>query len=62
MELNEKELENVLAGNTHGMSEKTAEEHPELFRGKSLEELKELKENILYSPETADYIPEGKSK
>jgi len=62
VELSEKDLENVLAGNTQGMSEKIAQEHPDLFRDKSLEDLKQLREDILYSPEPDNCIPEGKSK
>lgn len=41
MEFNEEELKNVFAGNSEGMSEQIALEHPELFREKSYEELQE---------------------
>lgn len=41
LELTEEELQNVLAGNSEGMSEITALEHPELFRTSQIEQLQE---------------------
>ena len=44
MELNEEQLDNVLAGNLKGMNEKFALDNEELFRQKQIEELKNEKE------------------
>lgn len=46
MELKVEELDNVLAGNTQGMSEQSALDNPNLFREKQIEELKREKENL----------------
>ena len=37
--LTEEELNNVLGGNSQGMGEKIALEHPELFRNSQIEDL-----------------------
>lgn len=44
MELNEEQLESVLAGNLKGMGEEFALDNEELFRKKQIEELKKEKE------------------
>lgn len=44
MELNEEQLDNVLAGNLKGMNEEFALDNEELFRKKQIEELKKEKE------------------
>lgn len=46
MELRQEELDNVLAGNSQGMSEETALNNPNLFREKQIEELKKEKEKL----------------
>jgi len=46
MELKQEELDNVLAGNSQGMSEETALNNPNLFRDKQIEELKKEKEKL----------------
>lgn len=46
MELKQEELDNVLAGNTQGMSEQSALNNPNLFRDKQIEELKKEKEKL----------------
>ena len=46
MELNEEELDKVLAGNLHQMSEESALKNPNLFRDKQIEELKKEKERL----------------
>lgn len=46
MELKQEELDNVLAGNSQGMSEEVALDNPNLFREKQIEELKKAKERL----------------
>lgn len=46
MELKQDELDNVLAGNTQGMSEQSALNNPSLFRDKQIEELRKEKERL----------------
>ena len=46
MELDEKQLESAIGGNSQKMGEETAKMNPELFRQKKIEELKKLKADL----------------
>ena len=54
MELDEKQLENAIGGNSQNVGEEIAKRNPELFRQKKIEELKQLKADLAQDEELSE--------